>query len=108
MNRREGDVVLGKRPHSHLGDVFHTILSALLVTGISWLLFEVNENRERWARLEEKMAAQSEVVLEIKRDLRRNVSSAGDLQNSAAKRLRHVESRISVLESKLEPRSRAN
>lgn len=80
--------------------LLNTVLSGLLVMGISWLLLEVNESRERWARVEERIAGQSAGILDIKRELRVNIEESRNTRMGVTRRLRRTENRLSVLESR--------
>lgn len=82
--------------------LLNTVLSGLLVMGISWLLLEVNESRERWARVEERITSQSAGIIEIKKELQVSINETRHSRLDTHRRLRSVENRISILETQSE------
>ena len=68
----------------------NTILTALIVAGVSWLLMEVNGSREKWVRIEERLTT-------IQKDLTQWNRNHEKLEE----RVTNLEKKLAVLESKV-------
>lgn len=78
-----------------LVQIVQTIFSGLIITGVAWILLEVHEGRERWARVEERLNTQSIHILELRNDL----NLWNNRREAQEDRLAKLETRVSVLEA---------
>lgn len=81
--------------------VINTLLTALIVGGVSWVLVELNAGRERWARVEERINAQSVNIMEMRVDLNRNLAEGARRHDLLDRRVGEINNRVSVIETRL-------
>lgn len=74
--------------------IISTILTGTLTAGICWLMVEVGSSRERWARLEERLNAQSSMIL----DMREDFAEWKERRKETDNRITELERRLTVLE----------
>lgn len=87
-----------ERKNSNLTESVNTVLTGLLVLGIGWLLLEVTSGREKWARMEERLATQQVNIMELRLDITQWNSNLKENEVF----MREMERRVHVLENRVE------
>lgn len=84
--------------NSHL---LNSVMITVIAGGIAWVLLELHQGRERWARVEERISNQSAHIVDMRVDLNTNLREWQRVNEKNGERLSELERRMSVHETRL-------
>lgn len=82
-----------------IANLLTPVLTALLVGGVGWLLLEVQDSRERWARVEERISAQSVLIMELRVELSDSLRDQRSGMRELERGVNGLERRVILLEA---------
>ncbi|MBY6105009.1 hypothetical protein KUW19_00770 [Ferrimonas balearica] len=80
---------------------FTTISHGLLLAGVLWMAKATSEGQIAYARIEERLAAQHVIIMDLQRTISAGANAAVEERRELSKRLREHELRIVHLEKEL-------
>ena len=83
-----------------IANILSPVFTAMLVGGVGWLVLEVQDSRERWARVEERISTQSVLIMELRVELNDSMREQRSGMRELERGVNSLERRVSLLEAK--------